>query len=94
MKNKKTSPRSYHHFTSQEKQFIRRHYATTRTCCIAHVLGLTTQQVKDFARRQRIDRDKVIDVVWNKTLLKQSEINTSNRARGAAARDCELAGKG
>lgn len=94
MKEKKTNARAYHHFTEKEKRFIRKFYANTRTCCIAHVLGLTTQQVKDFARRQRIDRDKVIDMVWNKTLLKQSEINTANRAHGAAARDCELAGKG
>ena len=80
---KSRNARSYHHFTEKEKRFIRRSYATTRTCCIANILGLTTHQIKEFVRRQRIDRDKVIDMVWNKTLLKQSEINAHNRARGA-----------
>ena len=43
--------RCYHHFTELEQRFIRRWYATARTCCIAHILGLTTTQVEKFAER-------------------------------------------
>lgn len=75
-----TAARSYHHFTEQEQRFIRRFYATTRTCCIAHILGLTITQVKKFAERNRIDRDKNIDKVWNKTERKQHDINVMNHA--------------
>lgn len=79
MHNNSTT-RSYHHFTEKEQRFIRRWYATARTCCIAHILGLTTAQVKKFAERNRRDRDKNIDKVWNKTERKQHEINVMNHA--------------
>ena len=78
-----TTTRCYHHFTELEQRFIRRWYATARTCCIAHILGLTTEQIKGFVRRQRIDRNKDIDKVWNKTERKQREINVMNRAHGS-----------
>ena len=45
--------RPYHRFTEQEKQFISRSYAKVNTCCIANLLGLTTEQVKKFAERKR-----------------------------------------
>ena len=79
----KITARCYHHFTEREQRFIRRWYATVRTCCIAHILGLTTEQIKGFVRRQRIDRNKKIDKVWNKTERKQREINVMNRAHGS-----------
>ena len=69
--------RPYHRFTEQEKQFISRWYAKVNTCCIAHLLGLTTEQVKKFAERKRGDRN---DRVWCKNALIISEINARNRS--------------
>ncbi|MBR0274304.1 MAG: hypothetical protein IJQ59_09510 [Bacteroidaceae bacterium] len=68
----KTTARPYHHFTEEEKQFIRRHYARARTCCIAHLLGLKTEQVEKYVERHAGEQ-------WAcKSREKLRKINTDN----------------
>ena len=73
---KKTrNARSYHHFTEKEKRFIRRSYATTRTCCIANILGLKTEQVEKYVERHAGEQ-------WAcKSRVTLCEINAFNRRR-------------
>ena len=68
-----STTRSYHHFTELEQRFIRRWYATARTCCIAHFLGLTTKQVEGFIERH-------VGESWaHKSNKTKSGINACNR---------------
>ena len=79
MHNNSTT-RSYHHFTEAEQRFIRRWYATARTCCIAHILGLTTKQVEGFIERH-------VGEAWaDKNPMKKKKLLSKNGTRGADAR--------
>lgn len=72
--------RSYHRFTEQERRFIRRWYANVQTCCIAHLLGLTTDQVEGYVERNSGEP-------WaHKNQLKKRTIRSFYGVLGADAR--------
>lgn len=70
--DKTKNARYYHHFTEKDISFIRRFYATARTCCIAHLLGLKTEQVEKYVERHAGEQ-------WAcKSREKLRKINTDN----------------
>ncbi len=48
-----TTTRCYHHFTELEQRFIRRFYATTRTCFFNYLSPLTSVLVAATLKRRQ-----------------------------------------